>query len=1103
VTHSNRFVLRYVSTVLLVGAAACHPGGETAPAPATPSADVLVAGPRVDLGSSVPIAKLALTRDANEFRGGYLTHGVTIREGIIDVTPRHLDPATRKTIVGGAIGLETTGIVVGSDPLLAAAEVAVQSAQNAVQIARGDVTEEITNRDDGVEQAWRFASKPVAGGDLTVAVAVSGQEFVTANASGLHFKSPLGLGVRYSHAIWRDAAGADYDIPARFEDGRILITVPENIIDESVFPAVLDPTISAEQFVDTPTNGTTGLNSRNQDAASDGTGYFVVWQDNRDSRDADIFGTRVGASGNIVDTAGIRINAVIGIQQNPTVAFVGTGYVVAWQNEIATGNNDIVAAFVNTAGAVTQLGTIAGTAANETAPALAGRGNEALLVWSDGANLHGAIFNGSTFGAAFDVAAGANVEKEPAVSANPTGDYLVAYAETIAAGNDNIRGVMVTAAGAPGTAFDIDASAGLQNTPATAFNGTNHVVVWTSLAAISGARVGPTGTLVDAVPVALTTNAFAQVLPDVSCTASNCLVAWQDSRNTASVRDVFGAVVSSALAVTVPDFPIAGQARTQVTPAVAVAGAQYFATWSDNRDLDYTYVRGARVSGAGVVQDSNGIVLATSIARFQAPAVSVVPSGFTDVFFSAAQADGVDLLHTRFTGSAQIDTVLKVVSSAIGAQVNPAASFLGTDSIVAWQDTRGADRDIFAARVSNASGATLDATGIPVSVVASDQFAPAVASSGNSALIVWQDRRNGLTTGFDIFGAIVSTTGAVTVNDIAVCTGAGDQGVPRVAFDTVNGVYLVVFNDPSSGSVDIRGVRVNAAGAVLDANCGVTVSGAAGAQFTSDVTFGGGKFMVVWEDRRNDAILSDIYGTRASANGGVLTVEDPAGIAVAKVDQSAQTLPTVAFGNGSFLVAWSDARNAGTTGTDIFGAQIGVANGSVSANFPISTDPENESSPRLIAGVTTTKPFGIAYNKSNPELDSVRIQFRRISIGTSTGSTCGSNSQCESGFCVDGACCDTACGGGVRNDCQACSVKLGAAVDGTCSPIAASVRYICRDYANRTDTPTCDDREYCDGTSAVCPPDLGTRQGLTCTSGGGIAGTCPANDTTGSPHVCQ
>ena len=51
------------------------------------------------------------------------------------------------------------------------------------------------------------------------------------------------------------------------------------------------------------------------------------------------------------------------------------------------------------------------------------------------------------------------------------------------------------------------------------------------------------------------------------------------------------------------------------------------------------------------------------------------------------------------------------------------------------------------------------------------------------------------------------------------------------------------------------------------------------------------------------------------------------------------------------------------------------------------------------------------------------------------GHTCTAGTQCTSGFCVDGVCCDSACGGGSTTDCQACSVAAGAATDGVCSPL--------------------------------------------------------------------
>ena len=685
-THSNRFLMReWLGAAIAIGLAAC----QSSPEPETPlpsideppiAAGMLVVGPPRDIGSPIAAAQLALREDVNGFRGGYLTHAVSISEGIIDLTPKHLDPETHRQVIGGAIGLQTTGVFAGEERIDDGAGLHARSAPNVVRIARGDVIEEITNREDGVEQAWHFATRPPASGDLTVEVGVAGHQLVAANDSGLHFRSPAGLGVRYGHAVWRDAGDVELDIPVRFDGGRILITVPQDVVQTSAYPAVLDPMITGELFVDTPVNGTTGANSRNQDVASDGSGYFTVWQDQRDDRSDDIFGARVSAAGVVIDANGIRINAAAGVQQNPVVAFVGTGYVVAWEQVVAAGNADIMAAFVSSAGAVTQLGAIAATAANETGPAIAARGTGALLVWSDGANVRGAVFGSGAFGAAFDVAAGANVEKEPAVSGNAAGDYLVTFSETVAAGNDDIRGQLVTAAGAPsGAAFTIADEAGVQTQSAAAFDGTNHVVAWSSGANIFAARVTAAGAVLDATPVTISAATNAQVLPDVACTAAGCLIAWQDSRNaTESVRDVFGAAVSPALAITANDIVIAGAVRAQDTPALAVNGSsQYFATWADNRDLEYTYVRGARMTGAGAVQDPDGIILATAVSRLQAPSVAQSTT-FTDVFMSDTQKPDVNLVHVRFAGSGtQADNPPKLVSNAPGAQVTPSAAFVG------------------------------------------------------------------------------------------------------------------------------------------------------------------------------------------------------------------------------------------------------------------------------------------------------------------------------------------------------------------------------------------------------------------------------------------
>lgn len=63
----------------------------------------------------------------------------------------------------------------------------------------------------------------------------------------------------------------------------------------------------------------------------------------------------------------------------------------------------------------------------------------------------------------------------------------------------------------------------------------------------------------------------------------------------------------------------------------------------------------------------------------------------------------------------------------------------------------------------------------------------------------------------------------------------------------------------------------------------------------------------------------------------------------------------------------------------------------------------------------------------------------------SNGDACAAATECASDFCVDGVCCDTVCGGGSTNDCQACSTGAGASVNGTCG--VATNATVCRPVA--------------------------------------------------------
>lgn len=111
-----------------------------------------------------------------------------------------------------------------------------------------------------------------------------------------------------------------------------------------------------------------------------------------------------------------------------------------------------------------------------------------------------------------------------------------------------------------------------------------------------------------------------------------------------------------------------------------------------------------------------------------------------------------------------------------------------------------------------------------------------------------------------------------------------------------------------------------------------------------------------------------------------------------------------------------------------------------------------------------------------------QLHFYESAIGP--GGPCLTADECGSGFCVEGVCCDTACGGEDSEDCQACTIANGALVDGTCSPLLAAT--VCR-----TASGQCDVAEACDGSATTCPADESTVDGSPCDDND----TCTDNDS--------
>lgn len=91
------------------------------------------------------------------------------------------------------------------------------------------------------------------------------------------------------------------------------------------------------------------------------------------------------------------------------------------------------------------------------------------------------------------------------------------------------------------------------------------------------------------------------------------------------------------------------------------------------------------------------------------------------------------------------------------------------------------------------------------------------------------------------------------------------------------------------------------------------------------------------------------------------------------------------------------------------------------------------------------------------------FEYTPLSLGSPCAPSTGAL-DCQSGFCSDGVCCDSACGEG-SIDCQSCRGSETGGLDGTCAPLPAGALCRARNPGN-----SCDVDDVCDGRSLACSP---------------------------------
>ncbi|MDH5185997.1 MAG: T9SS type A sorting domain-containing protein [candidate division WOR-3 bacterium] len=550
---------------------------------------------------------------------------------------------------------------------------------------------------------------------------------------------------------------------------------------------------------------TAGFWQKHPSVAFDGTNYLVVWQDYR-HLSYDIYGARVNQAGVVLDQYGIAISNANYYQDWPSVTFGDTNYLVVWQ-ELRSGYPSLCGSRINQAGIVLDPNGIPIPALygyNQQNSSIAFDGTNYLVVWQAwfvySYDIYGARVNQSgvvldQYG--FAISTAVNDQRTPFVVFDEI-NYLIVWSDLR---SDSFYDIYATWVNRSGTVLDSigiinSIAANDQRCPFGAFDGTNYLVVWSDLRSSSSydiysTRISQTGIILDPISIAISTAVNRQWNPAIAFDGINYLVVWEDYRNS-DTADIFGARVSQTGIVLDPSgFAISTAVGNQCFPILDFDGINYLVIWQDSRN-GFNDIYGARVNRTGVVLDPNGIAISTASSDQVYPSVAFDSANYLVVWQDLRHgADDIYGARVSQTGVV-LDPNGIVISLESFSQLYPNVAFDGTNYLVVWQGQRSSSSyKIYGARI-NQAGTVLDSVGFRIST--GDGAFPSLTFDGTNYIVGWQDRRSDS----DIYGAKVNTSGSLT-RSFPISTQKGAQISPALASGAVNQTLTIY-----SGWTDIE-----------------------------------------------------------------------------------------------------------------------------------------------------------------------------------------------------------------------------------------------------------------------------------------------------------
>jgi hypothetical protein len=301
------------------------------------------------------------------------------------------------------------------------------------------------------------------------------------------------------------------------------------------------------------------------------------------------------------------------------------------------------------------------------------------------------------------------------------------------------------------------------------------------------------------------------------------IITWCDDRKTPGsfAYDIYAQAVDSAgsLKWSLDGVAICTTSGSQEYPDIVSDGQDgAIITWVDYRTGDYDIYTQAIDGNGNIKWAIDGLTICTAYGGQNYPRiVSDEQKGAIITWMDYRNAN-CDIYAQAIdsTGSMKWEMGGVAICTALGSQEWPIMISDGQGgAIVTWNDYRTgtSTTDVYVQHIDNMGKEKWALNGIAVCTVSGMQMVASIVQDGeNGSIIAWQDERNG---NFDIFTQSVSSTGITKwmPNGIPICVAPNEQSNPRLVSNGYGGA-IMTWIDYQNVNRDIYAQSINNEGIV-------------------------------------------------------------------------------------------------------------------------------------------------------------------------------------------------------------------------------------------------------------------------------------------------